>query len=139
MDYVYPAVKAEEPVYNAVDKDAIGTAIIDLIERGALNYKGFPDGARLPKIHVCSIICSILGCKPSDVKEVYEEIKAEKRALEAIHPCEFTTLTSFRTALEAVSHYITVETWIDKLKTQYGVGTWTAMQEWCAVNYNKEV
>jgi len=138
MDYIYP-VENEAPVeYNTVDKDAIGTALVDLIERGALNYKGFPDGARLSKIHVCSIICSILGCKPSDVKEVYEEIKAEKQALQAIHPCKFSTLTSFREALEAVSHYITVATWIDRLKAQYGVSTWTAITEWCAVNYNQE-
>ena len=134
MDYTYPVPKPEPVVYDEIDKAVIAPLIIELVNRGALNYSGFEDGARLPKIHVCSIICANQNLDPKDVSGLYDEIEAEKKALEAISPCSFTTLAKFKTALTAVSVYISVNTWVDKLKTKYGVSTWAEIMSWCAVN-----
>ena len=138
MDYTYPVPKPEPVVYDEIDKAVIAPLIIELVNRGALNYSGFEDGARLPKIHVCSIICANQNLDPKDVSGLYDEIEAEKKTCEALHPCEYTTLASFKTALGGVMTYLSVDKWIADLKIQFKVTTWTAMTEWCAANYSQE-
>ena len=84
MDYIYLKSKAESASYAVVVKAEVAPMMVELIERGALNYKGFKDGARLSKIHVCSIICANQDYNPVDVSELYDEIEAEKKAMASV-------------------------------------------------------
>ena len=136
LDSIYLEPKDSAEV-DSIDKAVEAPKMIDLIMNGAKDYKGFKDGEKLSKIHVCSILQA--GRDNVQMGELYDEIAAEKEALKAIHPCEYTTLTKFREALEAVSVYIPVATWIDKLKVVYGCETWTAILAWCQANYGQEV
>ena len=128
MDYVYPEAKEVKAESSAIDKAVVAEAMIEIIERGALNYKGFPDGARLSKIHVCSLICASFDYGLQDVMDVYDEIEAEKKALEAVSPRDYTTQAKFVAAIEAVTNYIPDAVWFTKLKLKYGVTTWTALK-----------
>ena len=138
MDYVYLKPAPEPVAYSELDKVAAAPGMIDIIERGALDYKGFEDGDRLGKIDVCSIICGAFDYDLKEVSALYDEIEAEKKVLEAIHPCGFATITEFKAALSEVSNYITVNTWVAKLQEKFGVSTWAQMLTWCSVNYNQE-
>ena len=139
MDYVYPTESADPVEADTFDKAIESVNMIALIESGApADYSGFNEGERLDKIHVCSIILAGRNCS-KEASDLYDEIEAEKKALEAIHPCEFTTVASFKTALGEVSNYITVNTWVAKLQLKFSCDTWAEMQTWCSTNYNQEI
>lgn len=136
MDYVYLKAEDPPPSYDTLPKATVAPDMIDLIEDGApAGYSGFEEGDRLSKFHVVAIMCADTNYDPDDMAELYDEIEAEKALLTAIHPCEYSVYGDFVSALEAVNQYITVSTWVDKLKIYYDVETWSEMISWCEANY----
>jgi len=129
MDYIYLKAKVAPVEYSPIDKEVVATAVIDLVERGASNYSGFKDGARLPKIHVCSIICANFNYDPQDVGDVYDEIKAEKQAMASVKIADCSTQTAYVAELDKVSENLDSAKWLAGVKLDAGVTTWTALKE----------
>ena len=129
MDYIYLKAKVAPVEYSPIDKEVVATAVIDLVERGASNYSGFKDGARLSKIHVCSIICANQDYNPVDVSELYDEIEAEKKAMASVRIADCSTQTAYVAELDKVSENLDSAKWLAGVKLDAGVTTWTALKE----------
>lgn len=129
MDYVYPKPKPESNSYDEFDKKVIAPLIIDLVERGALNYKGFKDGARLPKIDVCSIICSVQNVDPGKVASLYDEIEAETKAMASVSIAKVSTQTAYVAELDKVKKSLDSAKYLAGVKLANEVSTWTALKE----------
>ena len=128
MDYVYLKAKPEATSYDAFDKKVVAPLIIDLVERGALNYSGFKDGDRLPKIHVCAIVCSVQNVDPKEVSNLYDEIEAEKKSMASVKIADCSTQTAYVAELDKVKTHLDSAKYLAGVKLNSDCTTWTALK-----------
>lgn len=129
MDFVYLKPAPEKAEYLELDKVAAAPGMIALIERGALDYKGFEDGARLSKIHVCSIFCANFNYDPAEVSALYDEIEAETKAMASVSIAKASTQTAYVAELDKVKTHLDSAKYLAGVKLSADVSTWTALKE----------
>ena len=136
---VYPYVPEGPEIDVIPDEDAFAATMVALREDGApAGYKGFEEGDDLTRPHVIGIALAGLNAVIR-ANEIYDAIEQERGAMNAIHPCEYATMTAFKADLTVQSYYLDVDMWVDRLKVVYDVSTWAEMLEWCAANYGQEI
>ncbi len=118
MPAVYPRGPAPVPEAPPFDEPACVSGILALREARP----------NITKVLAAGKLIHVTGGRVPDIYRVWDEIEAERKAMDAISPADHTSASKYVTALAAAAARLDPDTWYEALKVSKGVSTWADLK-----------
>ncbi len=119
MPAIYPRAPESKPAPPPFDEEMCASRLIEIREADP----------KITQVRAAGKLIHVVGGTVADIYRVWDEIEAVRVSWKAISPADYSSATTFKTALKG--NHLSADAWYDGLRAEKDVTTWSALKAAC--------